>query len=102
MTEMMDPAPAYLLLFVLLILAGLGIGYSAEGSIGMLGNVIFAGFLGFVSGLYTAREETDVFGSLLITGGFTALVAWFLPLTVTWSIAIFLVGFVIGMRAETR
>ncbi|MFB6265479.1 MAG: hypothetical protein ABEI07_00160, partial [Candidatus Nanohaloarchaea archaeon] len=60
------------------------------------------GILGFVAGIYSSREENDLFGSLVLTGGFTALVVWLLPLGMEWGIAIFLVGFIAGMRTERR
>ncbi|MDY6768938.1 MAG: hypothetical protein SVW02_02410 [Candidatus Nanohaloarchaea archaeon] len=102
MTDVLDPTTAYLLLFIILVFAGLGIGYTAGGQLGLIGSAIFAGVLGFAAGLYTTRETTDIFGSLLLTGGFAAVIGIFLPLTVTWSVAVFLVGFILGMRNERR
>lgn len=102
MSELLDPSHTHAIFFVLALLAALGVGYTAGGSLGMLGSVLFTGFLGFVAGLYTSREETDIFAALVLTGGFTALVGLFLPLSVNWSVAIFLVGFIVGMRTERR
>ncbi|MDY6769583.1 MAG: hypothetical protein SVU88_01285 [Candidatus Nanohaloarchaea archaeon] len=102
MSEALDPTQSYVLLFILLIVAGVGVGLAAGPRLEVIGSAALVGIIGFVSGLYTSREETDLFGSLLLTGGATALVAVFLPLTVTWSIAVFLVGFIAGMRSERR
>lgn len=102
MTDLLDPTKAYLLLFTVLILGGLGVGYTAGDRLSVLGSVIFAGGLGFVSGIHASREEVELLASMLVTGGLTALVVMFLPLGVDWGIAVFLIGFILGMRTDRR
>ncbi len=101
MTDVLDPSTAYLILFTVLFLAGIGIGVAGAG-FGVLGSGLIVALLGWVAGMYTSRESTDIVGSLLLTAGFTAVVGWMLPLSVTWTIAIFLLGFIAGMRTERR
>ncbi|MFB6265559.1 MAG: hypothetical protein ABEI07_00570 [Candidatus Nanohaloarchaea archaeon] len=102
MSEILDPTYAYILLFSVLVIVGIGAGYTAGERLGTVGSIALVGIIGFVSGLYTSREEADLFGSLVLTAGFAVLVAWFLPLALTWSLAVFLVGFIAGLRTERR
>ncbi|MDY6761780.1 MAG: hypothetical protein SVY41_01905 [Candidatus Nanohaloarchaea archaeon] len=101
MTDVLDPSKAYIILFAALVLLGLGVGAAGAG-LGVVGAVLVAALLGFVAGLYTERESTDIFGSLVLTAGFTAVVGWMLPLSITWTVAVFLLGFIAGMRTERR
>ncbi|MCJ7478557.1 MAG: DUF4407 domain-containing protein [Candidatus Nanohaloarchaeota archaeon QJJ-7] len=102
MSEVLDPAYIYILLFIGLLIVGLGLGYNASDAIGGTGSIALTVILGFLAGIYSSREENQLFGSLALTTGFTLIVVWLLPLGLEWGIAIFLIGFIIGMKTERR
>ncbi len=100
MTDVLDPTPAHLLFFSLLIAAAAGIGYTMGGRLGLFGSAVFAGIIGFAAGLYAEGEEASPVAIAVVAGGLTAVTLVFLPLSLTWGTAVFLVGFAVGMRTE--
>lgn len=100
MTEVLDPTPTYILALTGLALVAAGLGFTAAGTLSLFGTILLAAVLGFIAGIYAAREAAEWFGSFLVTAALTAVVLSFLPLGVSRGLVVFLVGFIVGMRTE--
>ncbi len=100
MTEVLDPTPTYILALAGLAVLAAGIGFAAAGTVAVFGSILLAGVLGFIAGMYAAREAAEWFGSFLVTAALTGVVLSFLPLGVTRGLVVFLAGFIVGMRVE--
>lgn len=96
----MDPLPTYIIAFLVLGAAAAGLGFWAAGTTSIIGSFFLAAILGFAGGIYAARERNEWFGSFVVMAALTGVVMSFLPLGTVRGLAVFVAGFVVGMRTE--
>lgn len=102
MSDMLDPLANFFVIMGVLVVLSVGVGLFLPDTIGMVGTVIFLGLFGFLSGHYMESNEGEWFGFLLASGLLAAIIAYFLPLPLPVELAIFVIGYVIGMETERR
>lgn len=103
MAEFTDPLIAYLVGLLLLIAGAAGAGYLLTDHLtGAVPTAVVIGIIGFVSGLYVAANQGEWFGFMFVSGGAALVLAYFLPLEFVQAIAVFLIGYIVGLRTERR
>lgn len=103
MTEITEPGFAYIILFIGIILGAVGIGwFLAEQVTGTVVGAIILALFGFVGGIHVSSNRGEWVGFLLVAGGFSAIIAYFLPMQIVEGVAAFGIGYVLGLRTERR
>lgn len=103
MAELTDATTVYLLVFIVLFggAVAAGVVFDEYNVTGTTGGIVL-GLFGFVAGNHVSSNQTEWLGVLVVTGGMAAVVAHFLPFQLIHGVAVFLIGYVIGMQTSRR
>lgn len=102
MSDILDPLANFFVIMGVLVVLAVVVGLFLPDTLGIVGTVVFLGLFGFLSGHYMESNEGEWFGFLLASGVLAAIISYFLPLSMPIDLAIFVVGYVIGMETERR
>ncbi len=102
MTEITDAGIVYLVTIGVAIIAAAGAGWYVAEQLSTVITAIILLLLGYFGGIHVASNNAEVIGFSLLALIVVTIFAYMLPITVLGGLALFIVGYLLGMQTERR